>query len=535
MRKWLKISENPGIADVSGQPRYNGRRFDRVAGGFVDAKGETYPLRPQSVRVLKILVARSGETVSKDTLFTEVWSDTVVTDDSLTQCIADIRRALGDSERKVLETIPRQGFKLYADRTPPRVPLFGGVGMVMLGIGAATLMLAGSLWPGDEAVYEMPSLSIHAEEGSEALAAEIGAVLDKYGTVRRTTGEGRFELTLSKPSDARISAELTDTTTSIVLLSRTVPISNDPQSIALHASQLATNLASPDSGKIATTLFEIARHKPLQLLSPYECYLHYHQWFTEEMFRRAEACLTQLVEAEPENAKAAAFLSAIYVEQYYYGTGLDGHPRGDRRLRQHLRQRAMATVETAEAAGLPLDADVHLAVAKSYYANCERGKMSAAIQRAMDLNPHDPSIAGAAGNWLAYSGNWKEGVALADRAIAQAGENHKRWWHWARAKGAWISGDFDEALEAFLRGYIESDWHTHLHLVYTLSALGRMKEAQDEVMRLREVYPDFTREDARETHRRWCFSQTFIDRMDKALARAGLPERPNDNSHTAKR
>ncbi|WP_352749310.1 winged helix-turn-helix domain-containing protein [Mesorhizobium sp. M0701] len=46
-----------------------------------------------------MLAARPGEIVSKDALMQAVWPETFVTDDSLTQCIADIRRALGDDAR----------------------------------------------------------------------------------------------------------------------------------------------------------------------------------------------------------------------------------------------------------------------------------------------------------------------------------------------------------------------------------------------------------------------------------------------------
>ena len=73
-------------------------------GGFVfrtkgrelrTAEGKAVDLRSQSAEVLSALAARPGEIVSKDVLMRAVWPDTFVTDDSLTQCIADIRRALG--------------------------------------------------------------------------------------------------------------------------------------------------------------------------------------------------------------------------------------------------------------------------------------------------------------------------------------------------------------------------------------------------------------------------------------------------------
>ncbi|MFD1983585.1 winged helix-turn-helix domain-containing tetratricopeptide repeat protein [Mesorhizobium newzealandense] len=78
-------------------------------------EGKAVNLRSQSVEVLSVLAARPGEIVSKDAIMQAVWPDTFVTEDSLTQCIADIRRALGDAAHVIVETVPRRGYRLNAD------------------------------------------------------------------------------------------------------------------------------------------------------------------------------------------------------------------------------------------------------------------------------------------------------------------------------------------------------------------------------------------------------------------------------------
>ncbi len=80
-------------------------------------EGKPVDLRSQSAEVLSVLAARPGEIVSKDALMRAVWPDTFVTDDSLTQCIADIRRTLRDDAHVIVETVPRRGYRLNAD--PP--------------------------------------------------------------------------------------------------------------------------------------------------------------------------------------------------------------------------------------------------------------------------------------------------------------------------------------------------------------------------------------------------------------------------------
>jgi len=69
-------------------------------------------LRPQVFDVLRNLVERGGCLVSKDELQAAIWGDRAVTDDSLTHCIIEIRKALGDAERRIIRTIPRRGFVL---------------------------------------------------------------------------------------------------------------------------------------------------------------------------------------------------------------------------------------------------------------------------------------------------------------------------------------------------------------------------------------------------------------------------------------
>jgi adenylate cyclase len=71
-------------------------------------------LRPRSFDVLVCLVERAGRLVSKDELIEAVWPNVVVTDESLTRCICDVRRALGDGEQEIIKTLPRRGYLFAA-------------------------------------------------------------------------------------------------------------------------------------------------------------------------------------------------------------------------------------------------------------------------------------------------------------------------------------------------------------------------------------------------------------------------------------
>ncbi len=89
---------------------------------LLDAAGGHVSLRPQSAQILSILVENLGQTVTKETLISVVWQDVSVTDDSLTQCIADIRRTLDDTDRRILQTRPKVGYLLHPTQQDAPLP-----------------------------------------------------------------------------------------------------------------------------------------------------------------------------------------------------------------------------------------------------------------------------------------------------------------------------------------------------------------------------------------------------------------------------
>lgn len=88
--------------------------LNRRLGCLEDCSGKPKHLRPKAYRALEVLAERRGALVSKDDLAKVVWSGLAVTDESLSQCISDIRRALGKDDAKLLRTVPRRGFVLDA-------------------------------------------------------------------------------------------------------------------------------------------------------------------------------------------------------------------------------------------------------------------------------------------------------------------------------------------------------------------------------------------------------------------------------------
>jgi TolB-like protein/DNA-binding winged helix-turn-helix (wHTH) protein/Flp pilus assembly protein TadD len=70
---------------------------------------ESIRLRGRTYDVLSYLVMHAGRLVSKRELMESVWGNVAVTDDSLVQCLMEIRRALGDSH-DVVKTVRGRGY-----------------------------------------------------------------------------------------------------------------------------------------------------------------------------------------------------------------------------------------------------------------------------------------------------------------------------------------------------------------------------------------------------------------------------------------
>ena len=75
--------------------------------------GRAVPLRPKAFDLLAFLTSRPGEVLTKDQLIAAVWPGLVVTDDSLTQCVHELRCALGETG-SLLKTVPRRGYRFDA-------------------------------------------------------------------------------------------------------------------------------------------------------------------------------------------------------------------------------------------------------------------------------------------------------------------------------------------------------------------------------------------------------------------------------------
>src|ERR1700740_3094792 len=89
--------------------------------GELRKQGKRIKLQEQPLLVLKVLLGRPGEIVTREELRSQIWSaDTFVDfDNSLNTAINKLREALGDSadSPRFIEPLPRRGYRFIAPVT----------------------------------------------------------------------------------------------------------------------------------------------------------------------------------------------------------------------------------------------------------------------------------------------------------------------------------------------------------------------------------------------------------------------------------
>jgi transcriptional activator of cad operon len=88
--------------------------------GQLSRDAEMVRIEARTLRLLLYLAQRAGEVVSLEELLDQVWSGVVVTQDSVYQAVASLRRILGDDPKQptYIATVPRLGYRMVASVSP---------------------------------------------------------------------------------------------------------------------------------------------------------------------------------------------------------------------------------------------------------------------------------------------------------------------------------------------------------------------------------------------------------------------------------
>lgn len=125
--------------------RFAGFEFDRLRAELRGPDGKAIKLRPKTFDMLALFAANAGRIISKQELMEAVWPNVHVGEDSLFQCIRELRTALGDDQRQVIKLVSGRGYMFDVEmlaepaavETPAALPLAALSGAPARAVAAA--------------------------------------------------------------------------------------------------------------------------------------------------------------------------------------------------------------------------------------------------------------------------------------------------------------------------------------------------------------------------------------------------------------
>lgn len=451
--------------------------IDLAADELRSTTGEQVQLRPQSLAVLRLLAVNAGRLVHKNELMAEVWGDVIVTEDSLTQCIADIRKAIGDREHRILRTVPRRGYLLVPSKRNATSPtnVSGSPVIVVMPftcpVGAKGEVLARGV--ASEIINELArnrELKIIGRESSfvlgrqPATAQELGERLGARYLVEGTAQRSKNTLV--------VDVQLVDARNAVIAWGdRFVAEAADiPRVQRLIANRIAASLRV----SVRETERQALLGRAPQDLGVYELTLCKHE-FTRESTQAVKENLEEAIRRDPNYAPAWSRLAWINLTDIW--TKLT-HEWDYSRIDEVVDQFRRA---------IELDPNI----AKSYSGLAQamrtKGDLRQALtlsHRALELGPSDPDNFIFHALTLFELGNVSGATKMVERAL-ECHPLRPSYYSYFHAMILWGSERFQEALDEADESIRQAPQlgGAYLYRALALVGLGRIAEAKTQLQK----------------------------------------------------
>jgi adenylate cyclase len=473
--------------------------------GALLADGAECVLRPKSFALLRLFVENPGRLIDRDEIMQTVWPGVFVTDDSIAQCVSDIRRALSDSDQSLLRTLPRRGFLF----TPAPS---GGTEPERSTDAAASAMPAPSSLPSPPPP-DKPSIAIlpfqnmsgdpEQEYFADGMVEEIttalaripwlfvmarnssftfkGQAVDVKQVGRELCVRYVLEGSVRKAAGrVRITGQLIDAVSGAHLWA------DHFDGLLEDVFKLQDKVAFSVAGVIEPTLqaAETARSsgRPTDDLTAYDLYLRAYAMVLASTRQTPEALrlMEQAIERDARYGPALAW--AAYCCFRLVGDGRSEDPDGDRLKGVDFARRAL------EVASDDPSILVNAALVLAYFGE-DISAMIALVDHALSLNPSFArgwNISSSLRNWAGQPDiaieHMETSLRLSPRArvgtsLVGIGSSH------------FVRRRFDQAVPILLRAIQEDPSHplAYRYLSACYAQMGRLDEARDIILRLRAV------------------------------------------------
>jgi adenylate cyclase len=487
-----------------------------VAYGSLRTKDREVELRPKSFEVLRCLVENAGRLVSRDELISTVWPNVVVTEESLSRCVSDVRSAIGDRDQKIIKTVPRRGYRFAASvladvdsiPTPPAAVASSGEAAAGRRSNQSNLdrpsvaVLPFVNFSGDlqeeyfcdgiteDIITELSrfsELSVIAKNSTfqyktktvdvQQIMRELGARYVLEGSIRRDRDRVRINVQLVDAATSahrwaeRYDRKLTDVFAVQDEVARTIVAI-----LAAHVNKAET---------------ERVLLKPPATWEAYDYYLRGTDAFllyekmrrTPALFHEARRLLEKSLAVDPDYARAYAMLSWILV--YAYVEPVDDDHGSPRAL-----DRALELAETA----VHLDARLPQAHAQLGWVLLWKREHDAAIalfERAFALNSN--FVDNRFGYVLTFAGQAAKAVEVL-QANTRLDPFQPPVWLGFIGHAYYVLERYDDAVRSLREcaARMPNSQFPHVGLAASYAQLGRLAEARAEANEVLRINPEFT-------------------------------------------
>lgn len=540
---------------------FAGFHYDEHSASIMDSDGRAIKLRPQTVDVFKVLAESPDQLVTRERLLSSVWSGVKVTDDSLTKCISEIRKAIGDKNHDVLQTVPKRGYVLVSGTPSPahskknkntnlkqsKWSLLANSNITLIA-AAVCFLLAGlfifqrSNWHSDTTI-EQPSIAVipFSSNASEArwrrMAEGFGSnilaefarndwlrvyqikshdELQRYiddGNAIQFVLDGTFQ---GIDETLRVTAKLQDTFSKEIVWSGHWKQPVDDLFLVQDeiVARIGNSMGSAWSGVLAQHSLQRARRRPTENLSAYEFYLlgneHKHR-FNEDDYKLAIRYLEKAVAIDPTFGKAWASLAIVHA--------LRTDPTNSEKGRHViLEDRLYATRKAIEAD--PEDPDVMIQLSWLTHHQGDSAESERALRNAVNAAPNNADLLAQA----AWAGPERADVGVdavqwAKRAI-ELNPGHPSWYLTGLLTAAFHAEDYQLVLAVADRAP-----ETLARFTYEAAAAIQVdddKRARAVVKKIMKLNPGFSIDTYDKTDP--IRNSKVREKFQVALRKAGVPQ-----------
>ncbi len=513
------MSDAPGLRGLgAGLRQLGAATLDPARSRLRAPDGTLTALRPKTLALLLLMLERAGQLLTRDEIMDALWPGLHVTDDSITQCITELRRALG-AEAARLKTIARRGYLLEADppaaAAPSRPPVVAVLpfrvpdGAPELARFADGLMdaVVGALAMQPEPVVISANTTRRVAPGSvpdAALGLRLGAGFIASGVLRIAGGA------------LRLSVELTEAASGHVIWHQAFAVE------AIGSFETEDRIAALIARALAPQVEAAALREARRIAPADRAAYHLLLEARAEMFRlepeafaAAGRLLHEAIGRDPGYPPSHAALADWY--SLRIGPGWSSDRAAD-----------MTGLEAAVRRAIELDGHQARALAMlghnhTIYARRHETAL-ALFERALDAAPNDAEALLWTVPTHAFIGLAEEGVRRAQRAMALSPEDPLlfRYRHFLSI-ALYAAGDHGQAAEQGLRSAAANPRYTSnlRTTAAALVAIGRGAQARDLARQVLALEPAFRVGPfiATQAYRDDAVRGTFAQR----LVEAGLP------------